>query len=65
LETDTNAETLEFSFAFDQEPVRIGERDFGKTDAITSTKLCCNAKISSDHVRYFRIAADGLAISQK
>ena len=48
-----------------QEPMRIGQRNFGKTNMITGTKLCRDAKIDRDHVRYFRITADGLAISQK
>jgi hypothetical protein len=65
LETDTDPEPLEFTFAFKQEPLRIGERDFGKADVIASAKLCCNGNINSDHVRYFRVTTDGLAISQK
>ena len=40
-------------------------RNFEKTNAITGTKLRCNAKIDRDHVSYFWIPADGLAISQK
>jgi hypothetical protein len=65
LETDTNAEALEFTFTFHQKPVRIGQRNFGKTDVIAGAKLCRKAKINSDHMRYFRITANGLAISQK
>jgi hypothetical protein len=65
LETDTDAETLELAFAFKQEPMRVGQRDFREASVIASTKLCRNAKINSDHVRYFRISANGLAISQK
>jgi hypothetical protein len=65
LETDTDAETPELAFAFQQEPMRIGQRDFGETSVIAGTKLCRNAEINSDHVCYFRISANGLAISQK
>ena len=45
--------------------MRIMKRDFEKTNAITGTKLRRNAKIDRDHVSYFWIPADGLAISQK
>ena len=45
--------------------MRILQRDFGKTNAITGTKLRRNAKIDRDHVSYFWVPADGLAISQK
>src|SRR5215831_16312303 len=45
--------------------MRILQRDFGKTHVITSPKLRCDAKIDYDHVSYFWIPADGLAISQK
>jgi hypothetical protein len=65
LEINADAETLEFTFAFEQKSVRIGERDFGETNAIAGAKLRRNTKINCHHVRYFRITADGLAISQK
>jgi hypothetical protein len=65
LEIEADAETLEFTLALQQETVRIGKRDFGKANVITSAKLCRDTQIDSNHVRYFRITTDGLAISQK
>jgi hypothetical protein len=65
LETETDAETLEFTLALQQKPLRIGERDFAKANMIAGTKLRRKAEINRDHVGYFGIASDGLAISQK
>jgi hypothetical protein len=45
--------------------MRILQRHFGKTNAITGTKLRRDAKIDRDHVSYLWVSADGLAISQK
>ena len=45
--------------------MRIFQGHFGKTNAITGTKLRRNAKIDRNHVSYFWVPADGLAISQK
>jgi hypothetical protein len=65
LETETDSKTLELAPAFQQKLVRIRHRDFGKSDAIAGAKLRCNAEIDRDHVRYFRITTDGLAIAQE
>ena len=65
LQTQADAETLQVAGALKEKSVRIGQRDFEKMDAITRTKLRRNAKIDRDHVSYFWIAADGLAILQK
>jgi hypothetical protein len=65
VETETYAETLEFTLALQQEAMRIEERDFGKADMIASAKLSCDAQIDGDHVRYFWITTNRLAISLK
>src|SRR5215468_3326147 len=41
------------------------QRNFEKANGVSRTKLRRNAQIDCDHMSYFWIAADGLAISQK
>ena len=65
MQTESDTKALEFTLSLKQKPVRLGQRDFGKTNDVASTKLCGDAKIDGDHVRDFRITTDGLAISQK
>ncbi len=43
----------------------LRERDFAKADAIASAQLRGDGKIDRDHVRDFRITANGLAISKQ
>jgi hypothetical protein len=65
LKAETDAEALEFAFAFQQEVMCIGQRNFGKANAIARSKLRRDTKIHRNHVRYFRVTADRLAISQE
>jgi hypothetical protein len=65
VQTESDTKALEFTLALKQKPVRLGQRDFGKTNDVASAKLYRDAKIDGDHVRDFRVTADWLAISQK
>jgi hypothetical protein len=65
MQTESDAKELQLSLALEQKLVRFSQRDFGKTDVVAGAKLRCNSEINGDHVRYFRVTADGLAISQK
>jgi hypothetical protein len=51
MQTQPEPKTHQITVAFKQEPMRIGQRDFGKADPIASTKLCCYCKVDRDHVR--------------
>ena len=65
MQADSDPKKFQPTLALQQQPVGIGERDFGKADLIASAKLCSDTQIDRDHVRYFRVTTDGLAISQK
>src|ERR1700731_364201 len=58
-------ELFQVSLAFEEQRVRITNRNFAKTNSIAGTQLGGDRKIDGDHVRDFRIAADGLAIIEK
>src|SRR6266404_5868679 len=65
LQRNSSLKALEITLTFEQKPMRIYNRHFGKTNAITGPKLSRNAKIDSDHVPDFGITTDGLAIAKK
>jgi len=56
---------FEITLAIDQKLMRFGKRDFAKPHAIIGAQLGRDGKIDRYHVRDFRIAANGLAISEQ
>ncbi len=58
-------ELLEVLLAINQKLVRICKRNFAKANLIASAQLSRNWKIDRNHVRDFRITANGLAISEQ
>src|ERR1700724_449359 len=58
-------ELFPVSLAFEEQRVRITNRNFAKTNSIAGKQLSGDRKIDGDHVRDFWITADGLAIIEK
>src|SRR5439155_9037028 len=65
MEFDSNSEFCEIALPLGKKLMRLRERDFAKADAIAGAKLGRDWKIDRDHVRDFRITANGLAISKQ
>jgi hypothetical protein len=63
MQAQSDTKTCQLIFAFEQEPVRLGQRNLRKANVIAGAQLRRDGKIDSDHVRDFRVAADRLAIS--
>ncbi len=62
---NANPEAREILFAFAQELLRLGQRDFVETNEIAGPKLRGNRQVHRDHVSDFRITTDGLAITEQ
>jgi hypothetical protein len=58
-------ELFQVSLAFEQERMRIPNRNFAETDSIAGTQLSGDRKIDGDHVRDLWVTTDGLAIIEK
>ena len=65
MRLESAPELFHISLPFEQERMRITNRNLGEANPIAGALLCGDWKIDRDHVPDFWITADGLAIIQK
>src|SRR5690242_17321379 len=58
-------ELFEVTFTFQQNSMGVGEKHFTKAHPIGGSELRGDCQINRDHVREFRVRADGLAIIEQ
>ena len=65
MQAEAETKKRQIARARNQQFLRLRERDFSKTHLISGHELSGSGEIDRDHVRDFRVAADGLAISKE
>ena len=65
MQAQPDPEPGEIFFAFAQEPLRFHQGNLTKAHLMARAQLRRDRKIGCDHVRDFRITANGLAIAEQ